>query len=63
MMQEGATMVPRVTLLELVKAVGEVAETDAEVVATVVDLVNGGHVQLIGNFRGCRFETEDAAAA
>jgi len=56
-------MVPRVTLLELVNAVGEVAETDAEVVATVVDLVNGGKVQLIGNFRGCRFDTEDVAAA
>ncbi len=56
-------MVPRVTLLELVKAVGEFAETDDEVVATVVDLVNGGKVQLIGNFRGCRFEMETVAAA
>ena len=56
-------MVPEVTMLELVQAVGEVAETDAEVVAAVVDLVNGGHVQLIGNFRGCRFVTEDVAAA
>jgi hypothetical protein len=32
------------------------------VVAAVVDMVNGGLVQLIGNFRGCRFVAEDLAA-
>jgi predicted nucleic-acid-binding protein len=56
-------MVPRVTLLELVKVVGEYAETEDEVVATVVHLVNDGMVRLIGNFRGCRFDTDDVAAA
>jgi hypothetical protein len=56
-------MVPHVTMLELVQAVGEVAETDDEVVAAVVHLVNGGHVRLIGNFRGCRFEVEDVSTA
>jgi len=53
------------TLLELVKAVSDCAETDAEVVATVVHLVNSGRVRLCGNFRGSRFEldTTDAATA
>jgi hypothetical protein len=55
-------MVPQVTLLELVQVVGDLAESEAEVVATVVDMVNRGLVQLIGNFRGCRFSTEDLAA-
>jgi len=49
-------MVLRSTLLELVKAVSEYAETDAEIVATVVHLVNSGRVQLCGNFRGARFD-------
>ena len=53
------------TLLELVKAVSDCAETDTEVVATVVHLVNSGRVRLCGNFRGARFavETTDAASA
>jgi hypothetical protein len=46
------------TLLDLVKAVSEYAQTDAEVVATVVHLVNSGMVQLCGNFRGARFDLE-----
>ena len=54
-------MIPHVTLLELVKAVSEVTESDTEVVATVVDMVNGGHVCLIGNFRGCRFQVDDVS--
>jgi hypothetical protein len=56
-------MIPRVTLLELVQVVGEIADTEAELIATVVDLVNGGRVQLTGNFRGCRFVLEDVSAA
>jgi hypothetical protein len=56
-------MVPQVTLLELVRAVGEVAETEDELVATVVDMVNGGKVQLIGNFRGCRIVIDEVPAA
>jgi hypothetical protein len=51
-------MVLRSTLLELVEAVSDYAETDAETVATVVHLVNSGRVQLCGNFRGARFDLE-----
>jgi hypothetical protein len=51
-------MVRRSTLLELVKAVSDYAETDTEIVATVVYLVNSGRVQLCGNFRGARFDLE-----
>jgi hypothetical protein len=46
------------TLLDLVKAVSEYAATDAEVVATVVHMVNSGMVTLCGNFRGARFDLE-----
>ena len=51
-------MTRQTTLLELVKAVSEYASTDAEVVATVVYMVNSGTVQLCGNFRGARFDLE-----
>ena len=51
-------MARQTTLLELVKAVSECASTDAEVVATVVYMVNSGTVQLCGNFRGARFDLE-----
>lgn len=58
-------MVLRSTLLELVKAVSDYAETDAEIVATVVHLVNSDQVRLCGNFRGARFDlaTTDVTAA
>ena len=51
-------MLLRSTLLELVKAVSDSAETDTETVATVVYLVNSGRVQLCGTFRGARFDLE-----
>jgi hypothetical protein len=51
-------MVLRSTLLELVEAVSDYAETDTEIVATVVYLVNSGRVQLCGTFRGARFDLE-----
>jgi len=51
-------MALRSTLLELVEAVSDYAETDAETVATVVYLVNSGRVELCGNFRGARFDLE-----
>ena len=51
-------MARQTTLLDLVKAVSEYASTDAEVVATVVYMVNSGVVQLCGNFRGARFDLE-----
>lgn len=41
-----------ITLLELVAALADVAETDGEVVAAVTDLINSGRVQLVGNFQG-----------
>lgn len=48
-------MTNHVTLLELVSAVQEHARTEAEVIATVVHMVNSGAVRLAGNFRGARF--------
>jgi hypothetical protein len=44
------------TLLDLVTAVSESARTEAEVIATVVHLVNSGMVRLCGNFAGARFD-------
>ncbi len=40
------------TLLDLVSSIAASAETDAEVVAAVTDLINSGKIRLIGNFRG-----------
>ena len=45
-----------VTLLDLVNAVAEHGRSDAEVVATVVWMVNQGHVRLCGTFKGARFD-------
>lgn len=47
---------PDLTLLDLVAAVAKNARTEAEVVATVVYMVNSGAVRLCGNFSGARFE-------
>ncbi|HIF93328.1 MAG: hypothetical protein ABGX04_11240 [Myxococcales bacterium] len=41
---------PPVTLLELVEAVSEFSESEQEVLATVVYMVNSGRVQLSANF-------------
>jgi len=49
------------TLLELVTAVSQFARTEAEVIATVVYLVNSGKVMLCGNFRGARFDCDAEA--
>jgi hypothetical protein len=46
------------TLLDLVTAVSEVSCTEAEVIATVVHLVNSGKVTLCGNFRGAHFDCD-----
>ena len=51
------------TLLELVNAVCEHAQSDAEVIATVVHLVNSGRVRLCGTFKGTRFELPGMQAA
>ena len=44
------------TLLELVNAVADYARSDAEVIATVVHMVNSGAVRLRGTFKGARFD-------
>jgi hypothetical protein len=49
------------TLLDLVTAVNEVAETEDEAVATIVHLVNAGTVRLGGTFRGARLEVFEPA--
>jgi hypothetical protein len=58
--EEDTTMARQTTLLDLVKAVSLYASTDAEVVATVVHMVNSGMVTLCGNFRGARFDLDSA---
>jgi len=45
-----------VTLLELIAIVSEYAESERELLATVVYMVNGGSVRLCGNFKGARFD-------
>ncbi|HJQ83528.1 MAG TPA: hypothetical protein VKA21_05595 [Candidatus Binatia bacterium] len=49
------------TLLELVTAVAEHARSEAEIVATVVYMVNSGSVRLCGTFRDARFDLSAAA--
>jgi hypothetical protein len=49
-------MKAQTTLLELVTAVNDVAESEDEVIATVVHLVNSGAVRLCGSFRGARID-------
>ena len=44
------------TLLELVNAICEHTRTDAEVIATIVHMVNSGRVRLCGTFKGARFD-------
>ena len=56
-------MAQNVTLLELVNAVAEHARSDAEVIATIVCMVNQGHVRLCGTFRGARFDLTTLRAA
>ena len=50
------------TLLDLVNAVSVHARSEAEVIATVVYLVNSGRVQLCGNFKEARFDLRTLAA-
>ena len=53
---DGERSVPDVTLLELVTVVREYVRSEAELLATVVYMVNGGSVRLSGNFKGARFD-------
>ncbi|MBM4269383.1 MAG: hypothetical protein FJ144_22720 [Deltaproteobacteria bacterium] len=52
-------MAPKITMLDLVTAVSEFAQSEAELVATVVFMVNSGRVRLCGNFRGARFDMRE----
>ena len=49
----------RVTLLELVAAVGEVTDDDEAVAATVLHMLRSGRAQLCGNFRDMPAECFD----
>jgi hypothetical protein len=42
----------QLTLLDLIEAVAEVTDSEAEQVSVVAHLVNSGRVRLTGNFRG-----------
>lgn len=44
------------TLLDLVTVVNRQVDTEAELIAAVVYLVNSGTVRLCGNFRDARFD-------
>jgi hypothetical protein len=55
-------MAPNVTLLELVNAVAKHARSEAEVIATIVYMVNHGHVRLCGTFKGTRFDLTSCTA-
>jgi len=49
-------MTRMITLLDLVNAVAEYSRSEAELIATVVYMVNEGHVRLCGTFKGSRFD-------
>ena len=55
-------MTQDITLLDLIAAVSRYAKEEAEVIATVVHLVNSGTVRLCGNFRGARFDLDAVPA-
>ena len=47
------------TLLELVRAIGEVTNDDREIVATVLHMLRSGRARLSGNFRGAPLDALD----
>jgi uncharacterized protein YtpQ (UPF0354 family) len=49
-------MARKVTLLDLVNAVAEYSHSEDETIATIVYMVNQGHVRLCGTFKGARFD-------
>jgi len=51
------------TLLDLVNAVNEYARSEAELIATVVYMVNSGQVRLCGTFKGSRFDLAPVSRA
>jgi hypothetical protein len=52
-----------VTLRELVTAVSDCAQSENEVVATVIHMINSGQVRLHGDFSGARVEIASRPAA
>ena len=46
------------TLLDLVTLVSAHTQSEADLLATVVGMVNGGSVRLCGNFKGARFDRD-----
>src|SRR6266851_8220520 len=60
---EGTPMAPSITLLDLVNADAEHARSEAEVIATIVCMVNEGRVRLCGTFKGARFDLTTFTAA
>ena len=56
-------MAPSITLLDLVNAVAEHARSEAEVIATIVCMVNQGRVRLCGAFKRARFDLTTFTAA
>jgi hypothetical protein len=46
----------QLTLLDLIEAVAEVTDSEAEQVSVVAHLVNSGRVRLTGNFRGRKIQ-------
>jgi hypothetical protein len=46
----------KVTMFDLISTVSEFAQNEAELLATVVWMVNSGSVQLKGSFSGARFD-------
>lgn len=51
-----------VTLRELVTAVSDFAQSEDEVVATVIHMINSGQVRLRGNFTGAQVDFSTARA-
>lgn len=57
--------VRNLTVVDLIEAVGEIATSKQEMLATVADLINSGQVRLHGKSAGATIDlsaTEDAAA-
>jgi hypothetical protein len=46
----------QLTLLDLIEAVAEVTDSEAELLSVVAHLVNSGRVRLIGNFQGATID-------
>ena len=55
------SQVTETTLLELVKAVSEVARDEREIVAVVIDILQRGRAKLVGNFGGKPIEAYRSA--